>query len=304
MLSININQLAGTSDLALQARLDRIRRLAVRNRYASLRPDKMIYRPRGYLCWQYNYLQGEESDKLSSFLTRNLSVIIIKRCSPRRQCILINARQLAWPLQRRLSQISFRPFNLRMMLSINASFIALSAAAVLATSEVVYAEELLIDRWQLHIADASRRFDIPETWIRGVMSAESSGRTMHAGRPITSPAGAVGLMQLMPATYEEMRVAHGLGPDPHTPHDNILAGTAYLRVMLERFGYPGLFAAYNAGPGRYQAHLRDGKPLPKETRAYVEKLTRILSSPRQSRAVSIDAVSVDGEIFFPPQATR
>jgi len=132
--------------------------------------------------------------------------------------------------------------------------------------------EQRIDRWQPHIAEAAARFDIPEAWIRAVMKAESGGRTRLGGRPITSRAGALGLMQVMPDTYAEMRLQHGLGPDPHDPRDNILAGTAYLRAMYERFGFPGLFAAYNAGPGRYQEHLDHGRPLPAETRAYLAAL--------------------------------
>ena len=100
------------------------------------------------------------------------------------------------------------------------------------------------------------------------MRAESGGRTMLDGRPITSRAGAIGLMQVMPATYAEMRAANSLGPDPADPRDNILAGTAYLRAMFDRYGYPGLFAAYNAGPQRYEQSLR-GRPLPAETRAYL-----------------------------------
>jgi len=44
-------------------------------------------------------------------------------------------------------------------------------------------------------------------------------------------------------------------------------------LMYDRFGYPGLFAAYNAGPSRYAAALRGGRPLPLETRAYVARVT-------------------------------
>lgn len=126
-----------------------------------------------------------------------------------------------------------------------------------------------IDRWSLHIHEASARFGIPENWVRRVMRAESGGRTTLDGRPITSRAGAMGLMQLMPGTWAEMRAKHGLGPDPHHPRDNILAGAAYLRAMHERFGHPGLFAAYNAGPTRYAEHLASGRRLPAETVAYV-----------------------------------
>ena len=131
---------------------------------------------------------------------------------------------------------------------------------------------LVGDRWQPYIVEASRRFDLPPDWIRSVMQAESSGRTSVNGRPITSPAGAMGLMQLMPDTYARLREEHGLGPDPHNPRDNILAGAAYLRAMYDRFGWPGLFAAYNAGPARFEAHLRDDQPLPVETRRYLVTL--------------------------------
>jgi soluble lytic murein transglycosylase-like protein len=130
-----------------------------------------------------------------------------------------------------------------------------------------------VDRWRAEIAEASARFGVPVAWIERVMRAESGGQTMLGGRPITSHAGAMGLMQLMPATWMAMRAAQGLGRNPHDPHDNILAGTAYLRAMYDRFGYPGLFAAYNAGPGRYAAHLATGRALPTETRAYLAQVS-------------------------------
>lgn len=126
--------------------------------------------------------------------------------------------------------------------------------------------------WRAHVAEAAARFAIPEAWILRVIDAESGGRTHLRGRPITSPAGAIGLMQLMPGTWAQLRREHGFGPDPHDPRDNILAGTAYLRRMYDRFGYPGLFAAYNAGPGRYRAYLERGRPLPLETRLYVARI--------------------------------
>lgn len=139
-----------------------------------------------------------------------------------------------------------------------------------------------LDRWRVEIAEASARFGVPLAWIERVMRAESGGQTMLGGRPITSHAGAMGLMQLMPATWTAMRAAHGLGRNPHDPRDNILAGTAYLRAMYDRFGYPGLFAAYNAGPGRYAAHLASGRALPAETRAYLAKVSGPPSAPSQS----------------------
>lgn len=122
--------------------------------------------------------------------------------------------------------------------------------------------------WQREIAEAATRFELPESWIRKVMQAESGGHRTHDGRPIRSPKGAMGLMQIMPATWQALRAELGLGADPDDPRDNILAGAWYLKTLYERFGYPGLFAAYNAGPARYQAHL-EGHALPAETRAYL-----------------------------------
>lgn len=128
--------------------------------------------------------------------------------------------------------------------------------------------------WRSYIVEASQRFAVPTRWIERVIARESGGRIMVNGRPIRSRAGAIGLMQLMPATWAAMRDAYALGDDPDDPHDNILAGTAYLRRMYDRFGYPGLFAAYNAGPKRYAAYLGGRRALPAETRAYLTALVR------------------------------
>lgn len=130
-----------------------------------------------------------------------------------------------------------------------------------------------VAQWQPHIAEASARFGIPVDWIGRVIRAESGGRTMIGGRATTSHAGAMGLMQLMPGTWAAMRARLRLGSNPHDPRDNILAGTFYLRMMYDRFGYPGMFAAYNAGPGRYAAYLEGRSRLPRETVAYLQTVT-------------------------------
>lgn len=145
-------------------------------------------------------------------------------------------------------------------------------AAALAWSAPAEAEP--VDQWAGEIAQSSIRFGIPEDWIRRVMTIESGGRTMLGGSPIVSHSGAVGLMQLMPGTWRDMQKMLGLGSNPNDPHDNILAGAAYLRLMYDRFGYPGLFAAYNAGPARYSAALASARPLPSETRAYLAAITK------------------------------
>ena len=142
-----------------------------------------------------------------------------------------------------------------------------SVVAALLVASPVRAET--VATWQPYIAEASQRFGIPESWIMQVMRAESGGRTRQNGRLIRSRVGAMGLMQLMPATWNDMRLRFGLGNNPDDPRDNILAGTAYLRLMADRFGYPGCFAAYNAGPARYAAYVAGRSRLPAETIAYV-----------------------------------
>jgi soluble lytic murein transglycosylase-like protein len=119
--------------------------------------------------------------------------------------------------------------------------------------------------WQPLIAAAAKRVGILVAWIRAVMRAESGGRTALDGRPITSTAGAMGLMQVMPETYRAMQQRLGLDADPYDPRDNIFAGAAYLRDMYDRFGYAALFAAYNAGPAASQAYLDGPTSLPNET---------------------------------------
>ncbi len=129
-----------------------------------------------------------------------------------------------------------------------------------------------VEQWMQFITEASKKFDIPIAWIQAVMRVESGGQTELNGTPITSPAGAMGLMQVMPDTYARMQSRYGLGADPYDPHDNIFAGTAYLYDMYLRYGYPDLFAAYNAGPARLDSFLDGGMPLPSETTAYLEQL--------------------------------
>nr|WP_211112557.1 lytic transglycosylase domain-containing protein [Azospirillum sp. SYSU D00513] len=145
--------------------------------------------------------------------------------------------------------------------------------------------------WVPYIREASERFDMPEAWIRAVMVRESGGRAMVNGKPVTSPAGAIGLMQVMPGTYGDLREAYGLGPDPTDPRDNILAGTAYLREMYDLFGAPGFLAAYNCGPACYASHLAGKHKLPRETRLYLAAISPTLdkAAPR-ARSQSENAV--------------
>ncbi|AQQ03908.1 hypothetical protein B0E33_10170 [Roseibium algicola] len=128
------------------------------------------------------------------------------------------------------------------------------------------------DPFTAYIAEASQRFGVPAHWIRAVLGMESDGNPNAV-----SAAGAMGLMQLMPGTREEMRGRYGLSADPFEPRNNILAGTAYLREMFDRYGdITGMLAAYNAGPAHYDAYLETCRALPVETRTYVALLAPAL----------------------------
>ena len=136
-----------------------------------------------------------------------------------------------------------------------------------------------IDRFANFVAEASTRFTVPARWIYAVIQIESAGDE-HA----VSSRGAMGLMQLMPATWGELSIRYGLGLDPFDPRGNILAGTAYLKELYDRFGSAGFLAAYHAGPARYEQHLATGQPLPPETTAYVAAVTPLLGNEQGEHA--------------------
>jgi len=123
------------------------------------------------------------------------------------------------------------------------------------------------------VTEAVQRFGLPDSWIRAVMRRESGGDPSA-----TSPKGAMGLMQLMPDTWAQLRRELTLGADPYDVHDNVVAGAAYLRRLYDEFGPEGFLAAYNAGPGRYLDLVRKGRALPDETRTYVAVVTRAIAS--------------------------
>ena len=104
------------------------------------------------------------------------------------------------------------------------------------------------------------------------MRQESGGTLYVNGGLVTSPVGAMGLMQVMPATYDGLRNRYNLGDDPYDPHDNIMAGVAYMREMYDIYGTPGFLAAYNAGPSQLDDYLNNVRGLPNETRRYVASI--------------------------------
>lgn len=176
-------------------------------------------------------------------------------CEPGDRLIFVGTRQGTWRVRR-------------------AAISVLAAAAlVLADQEGASARSLGADPLDAAVAEAAARFSLPADWITAVIRAESGGDTLAL-----SSAGAMGLMQLTPATWRDLRAELGLGDDPFDRRDNILAGAFYLRRLLDRFGAGGFLAAYHAGPGRYQQHLTSGRPLPLETRRYVARLAPLIGA--------------------------
>ncbi|MER8822737.1 lytic transglycosylase domain-containing protein [Mesorhizobium sp. M0991] len=157
------------------------------------------------------------------------------------------------------------------------------------------------DPFGVHITEASHRFGVPTALIRAIMRKESAGDV----RAVSS-AGARGLMQIMPGTWDDLRARWSLGHDPFDARDNILAGTAYLRELHDRFGSPGFLAAYNAGPARYEAYLA-GRPLPDETRAYVATLAPLIGESEGMRpfaVTSVEAIPWNHASLFAGQPSR
>ena len=147
-----------------------------------------------------------------------------------------------------------------------------------------------------YVAEASQRFGVPEAWIRSVMRVESAGEV-----GVTSSAGAMGLMQVMPQTYATIRATLGLGANAYDPHDNIMAGAAFLRDMHDRYGDAGFLAAYNAGPARYEEFRAGGRALPSETILYMARLGPMLGFdgriPLAAKLSSVAATPEAAPIF-------
>ncbi len=116
------------------------------------------------------------------------------------------------------------------------------------------------------IREHAENFGVRTDLVRAVVQVES-GYNAYA----RSPKGALGLMQLMPATIQQFGVRN-----PFNPMENIRAGVSYLRQLLDRYSNDEALAlaAYNAGPGAVDRH---GVAIPpyKETRDYVSKINRM-----------------------------
>lgn len=137
------------------------------------------------------------------------------------------------------------------------------------------------------IAEASERFGIPAAWIRAIVRVEIRRNVRASSRN-----GDVGLSQLSSEKWTELRHRYALGTNPSDPRDTILAGTAHLREMYDRYGSKDFLAAYVMGPTRYDEHLKSGAPLPEETQAVVADLAPLIEPGLKDVPGSIDRTKV------------
>jgi len=126
------------------------------------------------------------------------------------------------------------------------------------------------------IRAASKKHGVPAAFIKSIVAAESNFDALAV-----SNKGAIGLMQLMPAT------AQLFGDDPAIPEQNVDAGAHYLRVLMDRYRkyknwMKRVIAAYNAGPGVVDRYR--GVPPYKETRTYVARVLGFLEQFRHDPA--------------------
>jgi hypothetical protein len=138
--------------------------------------------------------------------------------------------------------------------------------------------------YELFIKEASELYDVSADLVRAVIQTESNFNPRAA-----SGAGARGLMQLTPVTLRELKMKI----DPFDPRENILAGTKYLSMMLDRHdgNVPLALASYNAGPTAVRRHR--GIPPFKETRGYVKKVQQAMAEASDLADLSAGVILSD-----------
>ena len=156
------------------------------------------------------------------------------------------------------------------------------------------------DRYESLIAEHSARHSLRAELVRAIIQVESGFNPWAR-----SPKGAMGLMQLMPATAAALGVKR-----PFDPAENIRGGTAYFRQLLDRYdGDERLaLAAYNAGAGAVDRHGRDVPPY-RETREYVKKVGSAAGTPTVAPAsggklILYKTIEVVGDRVVPRYSTE
>ncbi len=135
------------------------------------------------------------------------------------------------------------------------------------------APDPILSQFGRYIDEAARQTSLDSSLIYAVIKTESNGNPRAV-----SPAGAKGLMQLVDSTLRDYHVSRAFDP-----RENILAGSKYLKHLLDRFGDLKLaLAAYNAGPRNVERH--NGVPPFEETRAYIDKVMDRLTSLHRTPA--------------------
>lgn len=143
-----------------------------------------------------------------------------------------------------------------------------SATAAPAAASTAECEPLPQSAVEVLISDTAKRQDLDPDLLRGVVRQESSFRPCAV-----SPKGALGLMQLMPATAAQLGVK-----DPFDPRENLDAGAKFLKQLMSMYeDLPLALGAYNAGPGK--VNLAEGVPKIPETLNYVQKILSVLPVP-------------------------
>lgn len=184
---------------------------------------------------------------------------------------------------------SLRRRTLPIAVSLLIAGFAATAIPVTSSARAAPPPATTVHPYAAHVGEAAARFSLPEDLIWAVMRAESAGNPRALSR-----AGAMGLMQIMPGTWADLTARHRLGTDPFDIRANILAGAAYLRAMLDRYGdLSAALAAYNAGPGRVDDWRAGARSLPAETIAYVARIAPALGEPSVTSSARSSAVLPD-----------
>jgi soluble lytic murein transglycosylase-like protein len=226
------------------------------------------------------------------------SSVPAKTCTAAARSVVQERRASASPLAAASTMAALRSLGTMLCIVVILAALMVSSSAAHAEQESSItrrSNDFFVHPFAAFVTEASKRFNVPEHWIRAVMHVESSAK-----QRARSSKGATGLMQIMPKTWTELRARYGLGADPYDVRDNILAGAAYIRELYDRYGAPGFLAAYNAGPGRYERHLATGRQLPDETQAYVATLAPLITRARanvQTGAVTRSFAWANSSLF-------